>query len=98
LDTIHCFLKNKRLGSKGRKRFSNDNGAIFNQEAHLAVDIPRYRDARRQLPKMPASSGYKSQRRNRTLERKKGGREGECKREKIERVRNSEGEKRKERR
>jgi len=46
---------------------SNDNGVIFNQEACLAAGIPRHRDARQPLPKMPMSSGYKSRRRNRKL-------------------------------
>jgi hypothetical protein len=34
--------------------------------------------------KTPASSGYKSQRRNRTVEKKKKQGEGECKEEKTE--------------
>jgi len=59
--------------------------SFSNQEARLAADIPRHRDARRPLPKMPASSGYKSQRRNQkekkkergevTVRRKTGGRQ-----------------------
>jgi len=51
---------------------SNDNGVIFNQEACLAAGIPRHRDARQPLPKMPMSSGYKSRRRNRKLGKKRG--------------------------
>jgi hypothetical protein len=60
-----------------------------NQEARLAADIPRHRDAPQPLPKTPASSGYKSQdsqRRNQkekkekergevTVRRKTGGRQ-----------------------
>jgi len=44
--------------------------SFSNQEARLAADIPRHRDARRPLPKMPASSGYKSQRRNQKEKKK----------------------------
>jgi len=50
---------------------SSDNGAVFNLEARLAANIPRHRDACRLLQKMPASFGYKSQRRNRTQGEKK---------------------------
>jgi len=63
------------LGSKGRKHFSSNNGAIFNQEARLAADIPRHRDAHRPLPKMLASSGEKTKEAERKSVREKKQRE-----------------------